>query len=364
MSSTAHHTHRALIYDSPGNVSTKIVELETPEPGMGEILVKITHTGVCYSDMSIMLNSWEGMHAKVGQVGGHEGVGTIAKLGPSCDHANVKLGDRVGIKWTASACGNCDPCMAGADGICVKQKVSGYHCPGTFQEYVLSPCHYVTPIPDGVPSDIAAPLLCGGLTSYSALKKSRAQPGDWVVIAGAGGGLGHLALQIGSRSMGFRIIGLDVGGKEEFVKSCGAEFFIDVLKKGEGEAEDRVTTEIMRITGGGAAAVVVCSGSNAAYAQALSYLKFNGTLVCVGVPAEPVAIANAIPGAMVGKQLNIVGSTVGNRKEAMEILDLAKRGLVKTAIRKEKMENMSSVFRDMKAGTLQGRVVIEIAPES
>ncbi|KFY48810.1 hypothetical protein V495_01014 [Pseudogymnoascus sp. VKM F-4514 (FW-929)] len=291
MSSTAHHTHRALIYDSPGNISTKIVEFETPEPGMGEILVKITHTGVCYSDMSIMLNSWEGMHAKVGQVGGHEGVGTIAKVGPS---AIMRMSN-----WETGA-----------------------------------------------------------------LKKSRAQPGDWVVIAGAGGGLGHLALQIGSRSMGFRIIGLDVGGKEEFVKSCGAEVFIDVLKRGEGEAEDRVTTEIMRITGGGAAAVVVCSGSNAAYAQALSYLKFNGMLVCVGVPAEPVAIANAMPGAMVGKQLNIVGSTVGNRKEAIEILDLAKRGLVKTAIRKEKMENISSVFRDMKAGSLQGRVVIEIAPES
>lgn len=251
--------------------------------------------------------------------------------------------------------------MAGADGICEKQKVSGYHCPGTFQEFVLAPAHYVTPIPDGVPSDIAAPLLCGGLTAYSALKKSRAQPGDWVVVSGAGGGLGHLALQIGSRSMGFRMIGLDIGGKEEFVKSCGAEVFIDVMKKLQDENDDRVTKEILKATGGGAAAVVVCSASNAAYAQALSYLKFNGTLVCVGVPAEPVPIANSQPAAMVGKQLNIVGSTVGNRKEAMEILDLAKRGMVKTAIRKEKMENLSTVFEDMRAGKLQGRVVLEIS---
>ena len=119
-------------------------------------------------------------------------------------------------------------------------------------------------------------------------------PGVWVVVAGAGGGLGHLALQLGSRGMGFRMIGLDVGSKEELARECGAEVFIDVTKTTHDKAGDGVAKAFMEATGKrGAAAVVVCSGSNEAYAQSLSYLKFNGTLVCVGVPAENVPIANS-----------------------------------------------------------------------
>jgi len=102
-------------------------------------------------------------------------------------------------------------------------RFSGYYTPGTFQQYALAPATYATPIPDALASDLAAPLPCGGVTVYSALKKSRAQTGDWVVIPGSGGGLGHLALQIGSRGMGYRMIGIDVGEKEKLSKECGAE---------------------------------------------------------------------------------------------------------------------------------------------
>lgn len=283
-------------------------------------------------------------------------------MGPSCENAEVKMGDRVGIKWIASACGNCSPCMAGADGICEKQKVSGYTYPGTFQEYVLAPAHYVTPIPDGLAGGAVAPLLCGGVTAYAALKKSRAQPGDWVVVAGAGGGLGHLALQFGSRGMGFRMIALDVGSKEALAKTCGAEVFIDISKHSPDDGGRGITAEILAATGGhGASAAVICSSSNAAYAHALESLKFNGTLVCVGVPTGNVTpIASAYPYLMVAKQLAIVGSTVGNRRDAIEVLDMAKRGVVESHFRTEKLENVSSVFQEMKAGTLQGRVVIDL----
>lgn len=239
--------------------------------------------------------------------------------------------------------------------------MSGYSRPGTFQEYVLAPAHYVTPIPDGLPSDMAAPLLCGGVTAYSALRKSRAQPGDWVVVAGAGGGLGHLALQLG-QGMGFRMIGLDVGSKEALAKSCGAEVFIDISKHSAADEGHGIANEVMKATNGhGASAVVVCSASYAAYAQALEYLNFNGTLVCVGVPGgDPTPIANAYPHLMVAKQLAIAGSNVGSRKEAIETLNMAKRGVVKTHFTTEKLENVNSIFQEMKAGNLQGRVVLDL----
>jgi propanol-preferring alcohol dehydrogenase len=297
---------------------------------------------------------------KSGQVGGHEGVGVVAQLGSSCEASGVNIGDRVGIKWIASACGNCMPCLAGADGICLNSEVSGYTWPGTFQEYVLAPAHYVTPIPDGLASEVAAPLLCGGVTVYSALKKSRAQAGDWVAIAGAGGGLGHLAVQLGGRGMGFRIVGLDLGNKESFVKECGAEAFVDITKYPADGGSMGIADEILRVTGGaGAAAVIICSASNAAYSQALSYLRFNGTLVCVGVPGEAEPIANAYPHLMVGKQLAIIGSNVGNRREAMETLAMAKR-VATTPFRLEKVQNITRVFEEMKGGKLQGRVVLDL----
>ena len=100
--------HRAIVYDKPGELSVKLDEIKTPEPGPGEVLIKLTHSGVCHSDMSIMLNGWSFLPAPTpaGQVGGHEGVGTIVKTGAGAE-GNVKVGDRVGIKWISSACGGC-----------------------------------------------------------------------------------------------------------------------------------------------------------------------------------------------------------------------------------------------------------------
>jgi propanol-preferring alcohol dehydrogenase len=114
--------------------------------------------------MGVMLNAWKWLPAPTekGQVGGHEGVGTVAAFGQGAESSGLKIGDRVGIKWMASACGNCTPCLSGADASCVVGKISGYFTPGTFQQYALAPAHYVTPIPDALPSDAAAPMLCGG----------------------------------------------------------------------------------------------------------------------------------------------------------------------------------------------------------
>lgn len=125
----------------------------------------------------------------------------------------------------------------------------------------------------------AAPMLCAGVTTYAALRKSGAKSGQWVVIAGAGGGLGHIAVQLASRGMALRVIGIDAPSKEGIVKESGAEQFIDVTT----HDDTSIAEEVKRLTGGlGASAVIVCTASNRAYAQALDFLRFGGTLVCVG----------------------------------------------------------------------------------
>ena len=230
--------------------------------------------------------------------------------------------------------------------------------PGTFQQYVLSSAYYVTPIPDGLDSAIAAPMLCAGITVYTALKRSDAKPGQWVAISGAGGGLGHLACQLGSRGMSFRIIGLDHGSKEAVVRESGAEEFVDITK-----FDDKtIVEEVKRLTGGrGVIGAISCTGSNRAYAQALGMLAEGGTLICAGLPeGDPVEIQKAFPSMMIARCLTIRGVSMGTRKDAIEMMDFAKRGVVKTHYRMEKMEHLTEVFKEMSEGRLVGRVVLDL----
>ncbi|KAI0443227.1 alcohol dehydrogenase-like protein [Xylaria telfairii] len=353
-------THKACVYDKPGSCSIAIQDVSTPEPGPGEVLVKLTHSGVCHSDYGIMMNSWKHLpfETSPGQVGGHEGLGHIVKLGDGSETAGVKVGDRVGIKWVASACLTCPPCTEGMEGLCFKQKISGYYTPGTFQQYVLGPANYVTPVPESLPGEFAAPMLCAGVTTYAALKKCGANPGQWIVISGAGGGLGTIATSIAAGGMGFRVIGIDMPNKRESVLEGGAEHFIDLT----AFDDEGIGKEVMKLTGLGAAAVIVCTANNRAYAQAMSMLRFGGSLVCVGMPeGEQVPIATAFPTFIVKGQHKIVGSAVGNRQEAIETLEMARRGVIKMPVRTVSMGELQSVFEEMGQGRIIGRIVLDMS---
>lgn len=215
---------------------------------------------------------------------------------------------------------------------------------------LTQPCSYVTPIPSNLESADAAPMLCAGVTTYAALRKSGAKSGQWVVISGAGGGLGHIAVQLSARGMAHRVIGIDAGSKEQIVRDSGAEAFIDVTK----HDDTTIVEEVKKITGGlGASAVIVCTASNRAYAQALDFLRFGGILVVVGMPeGEHKPIEKAYPAAMVAKLQTITAVAVGERREAIEVLDFAARGIIKTHYRLEKMDKLTEVrlLRDSQTG--------------
>lgn len=222
---------------------------------------------------------------------------------------------------------------------------------------MLSPANYVTPIPDGLDSAAAAPMLCAGVTVYSALRKCGAESGQHVVILGAGGGLGHLAVQFSSRAIGHRVIGIDHSSKKDIVLESGAEHFIPI------DGTPDVTAAVKEVTGGlGAHAVVVVTANNAAYASSVDLLRFGGRVVCVGIPeGDPVPIKGALPQVLVAKGAQIIGVAVGDRREAIETLDFAARGIVKTHYRVEKMDKLTEVFDEMHQGKLKGRVVLDLA---
>ncbi|KAI9876905.1 MAG: hypothetical protein M1823_007192, partial [Watsoniomyces obsoletus] len=195
--------------------------------------------------------------------------------------------------------------------------------------------------------------MCGGVTAYKACKRSGVKPGQWIVLPGAGGGLGHFAVQY-AKAMGMRVIAIDGGDeKRELCKKLGAEEFIDFK-----ETKD-IPAEVMRITGHGAHGVLVTAATKEAYAQAPMLLRPQGTMVAVGLPPDPTIVAGAPPILMCLRGLNIVGSVVGTLVDVDEALDFTARDLVHPILTKGTLDDLDKYMDLMMAGKLAGRAVLK-----
>lgn len=262
--------------------------VEVQQPMDHEVLVKLECSGICHSDCMNV----EG-HGKYTPVPGHEGVGHVVKLGRGV--SSDLMGKRVGIKWLWSACKQCTSCVKGKINHCAKQLNTGRNVWGTLQQYAVAHADFVTLIPDGVKSEIAAPLLCAGLSLAGGVSKlePEVQPGDFVAIVGAGGGLGHIGVQFATIK-GYKIIAIDSGAdKEALCKEMGAVAFIDYAKQDVVQAVKDLTS------GEGVHGLICVAGSERAYQQAPQLLRNSGVFVCVGLPPDtfmfpmsPIHIAN------------------------------------------------------------------------
>jgi propanol-preferring alcohol dehydrogenase len=140
---------------------------EIPEPGLGQVLVRIEACGLCHTDIHAAHGDWP-VKPTPPFVPGHEGVGVVERVGEGVTVRDV--GDRVAIPWLGHACGHCDHCIGGWETLCEKQQNSGYSVDGAFAEYAVADADFVVPVPDSVTSFDAAPLTCAGVTTYKAIK--------------------------------------------------------------------------------------------------------------------------------------------------------------------------------------------------
>jgi len=202
--------------------------LPVPVPRPGEVLVRTEACGVCHTDLHAANGDWP-VKPQLPLVPGHEGVGTVVVVGPGV--TAVKEGDRVGVPWLYSACGECEHCLAGWETVCERAEFSGYTQNGGFAEYIVADAAYVARIPAGLSANEAAPIICAGVTSYKGIKVTEAKPGEWIVISGVGG-LGHLAIQY-ARAMGLRVCAVDIDdAKLAHATRLGAEVVVNA--RGEG----------------------------------------------------------------------------------------------------------------------------------
>lgn len=319
----------------------------------GECLIKIICTGVCHSDLHTSRGDWP-VTAVTPLIGGHEGVGTIVAIGAHTENSPVQVGQRVGIKWLAYSCLNCEQCRTGLEQCCPQARNSGLNVDGTFAQYVVSWVQHVTPIPESLDSQAAASVLCAGLTVYRALKYSGARIGNWVVLPGAGGGLGHLAVQY-AVAMGMRVVAIDTGAdKRDLCLELGAEKWIDFK-----ETQDIVSAIKEACDGQGAHCAVVTTATSAGYAQAIDYLRPGGSLMVVGLPGS-AKLESSIFWTVL-KSISILGSYVGNRQDTVEALEIAAAGKVVVKYGLKSLSQLQEVYDGLAEGKIAGRIVLDVS---
>lgn len=316
---------------------TRPLELQTlpiPEPGPGQVLVRLEACGVCHTDIHAARGEWP-VKPNPPFIPGHEGVGVIETLGEGV--RTRRVGERVALPWLGSACGHCGYCVSGQEALCEQQANTGYSIDG----------RYVVPVPDLVTSLDAAPLTCAGVTTYKAVKVAGAGLGTKIGVFGVGG-LGHLAVQYARLAGGF-VTAVDIeADKLELAHQLGADHMVNAAKT------DPVQ-EIQRR--GGLDVALALAASNESFRQAFASLRRGGRMVCVGLPAEGdlnLPIFETVLGG-----LSVIGSIVGTRQDLVEVFDLHAAGRTRVIAEGRELAGINAVFDEILTGRVPARVVIE-----
>jgi propanol-preferring alcohol dehydrogenase len=323
-----------------------IEEWPVPRPGPGEVLVRIAGSGACHTGLHAADGDWP-VKPTLPFIPGHAGIGRVAALGLGVRH--LKEGDMVGIAWLHDACGHCEHCITGWETLCEAQHNSGYSVNGCFAEYALGNAAYVARLPEHSNPVAMAPILCAGVTTYKGIKETETRPGQWIAISGIGG-LGHLAVQYAS-TMGLRVVALDVAeDKLALARTDGAEVVVNARL-------DNATQRVIDATGGGAHGVLVTAVSRSAFGQALQMVRRKGTVSLVGLP--PGTFETPIFDVVL-KRITVRGSIVGTRQDLAEAVAFAAASKVRTHTRTAALEDINTVFADLKAGRVTGRIVLNL----
>jgi propanol-preferring alcohol dehydrogenase len=326
----------------------EIEERPIPEPGTGQVLVRIETCGLCHTDIHAARGEWP-VKPSPPFVPGHEGVGVIERLGAGEMHG-LEPGTRVALPWLGYACGVCRYCNSGRETLCLEQRNMGYALDGSFAEYALGYARHVVRVPDGVSAADASPLTCAGVTTYKAVKDSGARSSDLVAVFGTGG-LGHLAVQY-ARITGASVVAVDVNpARLESARAVGAEHLVNPLEQDPVAAIQRL---------GGADAAIATAVTPEPFAQAYHSLARGGRLVCVGLPADnhlEIPIFETVLGG-----LDLRGSIVGTRHDLEEVFELHRRGLTQLEYAERRLDDVNEAIEQVLDGSAPApRLVFRMA---
>ena len=321
----------------------ELVERDVPEPGRGQVRVKVEACGICHSDALVKDGVWPGLQFP--RVPGHEIAGRVDAL--ASDVTTWQEGQRVGVGWHGGHCFVCQQCRRGDFAMCVKRKVTGIDFDGGYATHLIVPAAALAAIPDDLPAEEAGPFMCAGVTVFNALRNSGARAGDVVAVHGIGG-LGHLGVQY-ARRMGFRTVAINRGrDKEDLARQLGAHSYIDAT------AQD-VVAELQRI---GGANVILATAPNAqAISGLVDGLAPSGKLVVPAAPLEPLSI-NVF--SLITKRTSVAGWYSGTAKDSQDTLEFSALSGVHPMIEKYPLDRVAEAYEQMHSGKVRFRVVLTL----
>jgi alcohol dehydrogenase, propanol-preferring len=334
---------RAAVVDTFGG-ALRVGQVDQPDPGPGQVLVRIESSGLCHTDIHAAHGDWP-VKPTLPLIPGHEGVGRVVTLGEGV--TALEPGDRVALPWLAHACGQCRYCIGGHETYCQSPQYMGYTMNGGYAEYAVGYASHVVRVPEAVSSLDAAPLTCAGVTTYAALKAVAPQPTESVMVVGIGG-LGHLGLQYGA-AFGCRTIAVDVDDdKLSLAEELGADHVID--------ARGDLTAQSAAAGGVDIALVTVPSASVMAAAHAA--LNPRGRLVLVGLPADNSLTLPVFETVLSG--ISVHGSLVGTRNDLAETFMLHAMGRTRVVAQTRQLEEVNECFEEVLSGQVPARIVFDM----
>ncbi len=335
-------TYRAVHAVSPGKL--ELTQKPLVEPNPGDVRIRVEACGVCHSDAGTV----EGVFPiDWPRVPGHEAVGRIDAIGAGV--AGWQVGQRVGVGFLGGSCGHCRPCRDGDLVNCQNQAFTGIQRDGGYAEVMIAKASGLVSVPDDLSSVDAAPLLCAGLTTFSALRNSPAKAGDLVAVLGIGG-LGHLALQY-ARHMGFEVAAIGRGpDRAELAKKLGAHHYIDNTSGG--------TAEALQALGGATVVLVTSSSAGKTVSEIIKGLRPGGVAIVLGAGPEPIEVTGT---DLLFSSRKIEGALTGNPATGDATLRFSALSGIAAMIETLPLERAPEAYAKMMAGKARFRMVLTMA---
>ena len=319
----------------------EVVEREIPQPGPGEVRIRVQACGVCHSDVITKEGAFPGINYP--RVPGHEVAGLIDETGERV--TNWKKGQRVGVGWHGGQDGTCLPCRRGDFGNCLNLKISGVSFDGGYAEYMVAPVEALAQMPESLDAAEAGPLLCAGVTTFNSLRHSGAMPSDLVAIQGIGG-LGHLGIQF-AQKFGYKVAAVGRGPENAaLAKKLGAHVYID-------SAATDAAAELQKL--GGARVILATAPNSKSMSALIPGLGTNGRMMVVGATMDPIEVT---PIGLIFGMKSIQGWASGIPTDSEDTLRFAELTGVRPMIEKFPLEKAAEAYARMMSGKAQFRVVL------
>lgn len=314
---------------------------EASAPSAHEVLIKVSHCGICHSDIHLVDNDWRSSQYPL--VPGHEVVGKVIAKGDAVEH--LEVGDRVGVGWQSGSCMQCEWCVNGQENLCAASQATCVGRHGGFADHILSDARFAFALPAGLASQDAAPLLCGGITVYSPLRRYDVRPWHKVAVLGIGG-LGHLALQF-AHAMGCEVTALSSSpDKAAHAKALGADHFVHTRAEGALKAL-RSRFDFILVT----------ATADLDWKPYVRALRPNGRLCFVTGEHSALGVPLSM---LLDGQKSISGSIIGGRAMMAEMLEFAARHRIHAQTECMPLSEVNGALEKVRKNQARYRMVLEI----